>query len=302
MSTSTVIPLPTRKRLDFRLIAAFFAIYVIWGSTFLAIRTAVLLAPPWFCAGVRFFTAGVILYVFARLRGVAGPTLKEWRGLAVIGVLMFSVTYGALFWGEQFVPSGITSVLEATLPLFAVLLEVFVLRQQRFRWRVLLALAVGFCGVALMMFKSGPRGYGVWPCVVILGGSAAWSLGAVLSRSLTLPKSRLVTAGAEMMLGGGLLLVLSLASGELHPFPAIPMKAALALVYLIVAGSLIGFTAFVWLLRRMPASVVSSHAYVNPVVAIALGYFMAGEEITVRTLLGAGLVVGSVVLTLRDQR
>jgi len=300
MSTSTVNSPTVRERLNFRVILAFFAIYVIWGSTFLAIRIAVLLVPPWLCAGIRFFTAGTALFLFARLRGTPGPSLREWRSLAIIGVLMFSVTYGALFWGEQYVPSGITSVLEATLPLFTVLIEVFVLRQQRFRWRVLIALAVGFCGVALMMLKSGPRGFGVFPCMVILGGSLSWSLGAVLTRSLPLPKSRIVTAGAEMMLGGGLLLILSLVTGELHPFPVIPLRAAIALVYLIVAGSLVGFTAFVWLLGRMPASRVASHAYVNPIVAIALGYFVASEEITLRTLLGAGLVVGSVVLTMRD--
>jgi drug/metabolite transporter (DMT)-like permease len=304
MSTSTVNSPAIRKPFNFRVILAFFAIYVIWGSTFLAIRTAVLLAPPWFCAGTRFFTAGTVLYAFARLRGTRGPTLREWRSLAIIGVLMFSVTYGALFWGEQFVPSGITSVLEATLPLFTVLLEVFVLRQQRFRWRVLAALAVGFCGVALMMLKSGPRGFGVFPCLVILGGSLSWSLGAVLTRAsaqtMPLPKSRIMTAGAEMMLGGALLLIVSLISGELHPFPVIPPRAVFALIYLIVAGSLVGFTAFVWLLGRMPASRVASHAYVNPIVALALGYFLASEQITLRTLLGAALVVGSVVLTMKE--
>jgi drug/metabolite transporter (DMT)-like permease len=297
-----------RERLKLPVILAFFAIYVIWGSTFLAIRTTVLLIPPWFSAGVRFFTAGTILYVFARLRGEAAPTAKEWRSLAVVGVLMFSVTYGALFWGEQFVPSGITSVLEATLPLFTVLLEVFVLRQQRFRPKVTIALGVGFLGVAVMVSHDGQHAgsaLAVWPCLVILGGSFSWCLGAVLTRTMTLPKSRIVTAGAEMMLGGALLLGLSAAAGELHPFPHIPAKAAWSLVYLIVAGSLIGFTAFVYLLRRMPASRVASHAYVNPVVAIALGYFLAGEEITLRTLAGAVLVLGSVVLTLttgiRDQ-
>jgi drug/metabolite transporter (DMT)-like permease len=304
MSTLTVNTISLRDRLNYRLILAFAAIYVIWGSTFLAIRVAVLLVPPWLCAGIRFFTAGAILFVYARLRGTKGPTLREWRSLGMIGVLMFSVTYGALFWGEQYVPSGITSVLEATLPLMTVLLEVFALRQQRFRWSVMLAVAVGFCGVGLMMLRTGHSSagsFGVFPVLVILGGSLSWSLGAVLSRSLALPESRVITAGAEMMLGGGLLLVLSLASGELHPFPRIPLKAAVALVYLIVAGSLIGFTAFVWLLGRMPASRVASHAYVNPIVAIALGYFVASEEITLRTLLGAGLVLGSVVLTMRQR-
>ena len=308
MSASTVNPAKTREqenreppayRLDYKVVLAFFAIYVIWGSTFFAIRAAVLLIPPWLAAGIRFFTAGTVLFAYARLRGTPGPTLREWRSLAILGFLMFSVTYGALFWGEQYVPSGITSVLEATLPLMTILLEVFVLRQQRLRWSAMLAVAIGFCGVAVMLFKTGGAAIPVVPCLVILGGSLSWALGAVLSRSLPLPDSRVLRAGSQMMLGGGALLALSLASGELHPFPAIPMRAALALIYLITAGSLIGFTAFVWLLGRMPASRVASHAYVNPVVALALGYFIAAEPITLRTLLGAALVLGSVVLTLR---
>src|SRR5271155_4048288 len=145
----TTLRKPVWKRFNFRTILAFFAIYVIWGSTFLAIRTAVLLVPPWFCAGVRFFVAGTVLFLFALMRGIPGPSLREWRSLGIIGMLMFSMTYGALFWGEQYVPSGITSVLESTLPLMTVLLEVFVLRQQRFRWRVLVPLSLGFCGVTL---------------------------------------------------------------------------------------------------------------------------------------------------------
>ena len=295
--TSPVVP----KRFDPRIFLAFFAIYVIWGSTFLAIRTAVMLVPPWLCAGIRFFTAGVILYGISRLRCAPRPSLKEWRSLAVIGFLMFSVTYGALFWGEQFVPSGITSVLEATLPLMTVLLEVFVFRQQRFRWAVLFAVTIGFSGVALMLLQRGHQPFSAFPCLIILGGSFAWSLGSVLTRSLPLPQSRPITAGAEMMLGGALLLALAAASGELHPFPAIPAKAAFSLLYLIVAGSLIGFTAFVWLLGRMPASRVASHAYVNPIVAIALGHFVASEGVTPRTLMGAALVIGSVFLTLREE-
>ena len=300
MQTSTIEAPSTGKRFDLKVIAAFFAIYVVWGSTFLAIRVAVLLVPPWFAAGVRFFTAGVILYTLMRLRGAPRPTLREWRSLVLIGTLMFSVTYGALFWGEQFVPSGITSVLEATLPLFTVLLEVFVLRQQKFRPRVMLAITVGLCGVALMLLKTGSQPFRIVPCFIILGGSAAWSLGSVLTRSMPLPKSRPLTAGAEMMLGGGLLFTLSGLTGELHPFPAVPPRAAFALVYLIVAGSLVGFTAFVWLLGRMPASRVASHAYVNPIVALAIGHFLASEEITLRTLLGAALVIGSVFLTLSE--
>jgi drug/metabolite transporter (DMT)-like permease len=138
----------------------------------------------------------------------------------------------------------------------------------------------------------------ILPCVAILGGGTAWSLGAVLTRSLALPKSKGITAGAEMWLGGAILLVLSALTGEMHPFPHVSAKAVGALAYLVVAGSLVGFSAFVWLLGRMPATRVASHAYINPVVAVALGYFFAGEAVTLRMLFGTGLIVASVALIL----
>lgn len=288
-------------RLNSRILAAFFAIYVLWGSTFLFIRIVVLLIPPWFAAGTRFFVAGSILFFFMRLRGRPNPTLLEWRNLGLIAILMFVITYGALFWAEQFVPSGIAAVLEATLPLITICFEVFILRHQPFHWKLLLGVLTGFAGVALLMLRDGHEKFGVLPCLVILGGGTAWSLGAVLSRSVTLPKSRGINAGAEMMLGGAVLLALAAATGELHPFPHFSLKAAGALAYLITAGSLIGFTAFVWLLARMPATVVSSHAYVNPVVAVALGYFVLGERLTLRALSGAVLIIASVALILKRQ-
>ncbi|HLK21866.1 MAG TPA: EamA family transporter [Bryobacteraceae bacterium] len=292
------------SRIRVQTFLAFFAIYVIWGSTFLAIRIAVLAAPPWFCAGVRFFAAGVILFAYALARRMPMPCPREWRNLVIVSTLMFTLTYGALFWGEQYVPSGITSILESTLPLMTLILEVFVLRQHKFRWSVLLAMTLGTIGVVLTMAQGNGSVVStpVVPSLVILGGSLSWSLGAVLSRSLTLPKSRIVTAGTQMMLGGAMLLILSLAFGEMNPFPKVPARAVYALLYLIVAGSLLAFSAFVWLLGRMPASQVSSHAFVNPIVAVALGYFVAGEQITLRTLAGAALVVASVVLTLRGAR
>ena len=284
----------------FRVLAAFFAIYVLWGSTFLAIRVAVLLIPPWFAAGTRFLIAGVLLYAFTRLRGTPPPSAAQWRSLAALGAIMFSITYGALFWGEQFIPSGITSVLEATIPLFTVLFEVFVLRHQAFRWRPVCGIALGFCGVALMLLRTGSASTAipVLPSLLILGGCAAWALGSVLNRSLPLPSSRPLTAACQMMVGGAVLLILSAISGELHPFPHIPLKAALALVYLIIFGSLIAFTAFVWLLGRMSAGRVATHAFVNPVVALALGHFLIAEVVTLRTLSGAALVIASVFLVL----
>ena len=154
----------------------------------------------------------------------------------------------------------------------------------------------------MLLLHSGEQNFGVLPCVAILAGATGWALGSVLNRSLDLPESRPLTAGAAMMLGGGMLLALSASFGELHPLPHVSMRAALALLYLIVCGSLLGFTAFVWLLARMPATRISSHAYVNPVVAVALGYFVAGEVVTTRTLIGTALVLASVVLILRKEK
>jgi drug/metabolite transporter (DMT)-like permease len=299
MATTEVIPSSGSKqsKIDFRVIMAFAAIYVLWGSTYLAIRIAVQQVPPFFAAGSRFFLAGALLYAGMRFSGRPAPTRKEWGSLSLIACLMFVVTYGAIFWAEQYVPSGFTSVLEATLPIITIALEVFVFRQQRFRWSLLVSILVGFAGVLLLLLRN-PQHLAILPCVAILGGGTAWSLGAVLTRSLALPKSKGITAGAEMWLGGAILLVLSALTGEMHPFPHVSAKAVGALAYLVVAGSLVGFSAFVWLLGRMPATRVASHAYINPVVAVALGYFFAGEAVTLRMLFGTALIVASVALIL----
>lgn len=288
------------KSFDPRVVAAFFAIYVIWGTTFLAIRIAVLEIPPLFAAGTRFFIGGVILYTFMRLRGRPSPTRSQWRSLTIIALLMFVAEYGPLFWAEKYVPSGIASVLEATLPLITLALETWVFRRHPFHWPLLIAVSLGFCGVGVLMVHNGEH-VGWLPFLAILFGVTGWSLGAVLTGSLDLPDSRPLTSGAAMLVGGVVLLALSGLFGELHPFPHVSMRAAGALVYLIACGSLLGFTAFFWLLARMPATRVSSHAYVNPVVAVAAGYFIAGETITVRTLIGAGLVLASVVVILRKR-
>ena len=290
------------KSLDIRYFLAFFAIYVLWGTTFLAIRIAVQEVPPLFAAGTRFFIAGVLLYGFMRFRGHPPPTRTQWRSLTILGLLLFVAEYGPLFWAEKYVPSGIASVLEATLPLITMVLETLVFRRHRFHWRLLAAILLGFCGIGALMLPNADQRFGIVPCLAILAGATAWSLGSVLTRSFDLPSSRGLTSGAAMFLGGGMLLILSPVFGELHPLPHVSLRAGLALGYLIVCGSLLGFTAFVWLLARMPATRVSSHAYVNPVVAVALGYFVAGERVTIRTLLGTALVLASVVLILRKEK
>jgi drug/metabolite transporter (DMT)-like permease len=303
VNTTVIVSKPhTRTPLDIRVVLAFFAIYVLWGTSFLAIRIAVLEVPPLFAAGTRFFIAGLVLYGFMRWLGRTRPTASQWRSLALIALLMFVAEYGPLFWAEKYVPSGIASVLEATLPLITLALEVWVFRRHRFHWPLLAAILMGFLGVAALLVHNGEQNFGILPCIAILAGATTWSLGSVLNRSLDLPESRTLTSGAAMALGGGMLLALSALFGELHPFPHVSMRAAFALLYLIAGPSLVGFTAFVWLLARMPATRVASHAYVNPVVAVALGYFVAGEAITTRTLIGTALVLASVVLILRREK
>ncbi len=284
------------------MVLAFFAIYVLWGTTFLAIRVAVEEMPPLFAAGARFFAAGVVLYGFMRLRGNEKPTAIQWRNLAVMGLLMFVAEYGPLFWAEKYVPSGVVSVLAATLPIITLVLEMIVLRQQQMRPMVVAATLVGFAGVAVLLLPNGRQHFGLLPCLAILAGATTWSLGSVLTRSMDLPKSRPLTAGAAMMLGGAALLAISAGFGEMHPFPHISLRGGLALLYLIVFGSLVAFTAFVWLLAHMPATRVASHAYVNPIVAVALGYFAAGEVVTMRMLAGTVLVLTSVFLILRRDK
>ena len=301
MSTSVVTNAKPSSAGSFkiRMVLAFFAIYFLWGTTFLAIRMVVEELPPLFAAGARFLIAGILLLGFMLAKGETRPTTRQWRNLLILSLLMFVAEYGPLFWAEKYVPSGIVSVLAAMIPIITLVLEMLVLRQQNWRLSLAAATVLGFAGVSILLFPSRQQHFPLLPCLAILCGCATWSLGTVLSRSMNLPKARPVTAGATMMLGGGILLLLSAGFGEMHPLPHVSLRAALALLYLIVFGSLLAFTAFVWLLAHMPATRVASHAYVNPIVAVALGYFVAGEPVTMRTLAGTALVLISVFMILR---
>lgn len=281
------------------MVLAFFAIYFLWGTTFLAIRIAVEELPPLLAAGARFFTAGVVLYVFMRIRGLASPTARQWRNLGVTALVMFVAEYGPLFWAEKFVPSGIVSVLAATIPILTLMLEILLLRQKHFHVSTVVSTLLGFAGVGVLMLPGGGHSFPLVPCFAVLAGSVCWSLGSIFNRSLDMPRSRPLTAGATMMLGGAMLLALSAGFGELQPWPHVSLRAAGAVLYLVVFGSLLAFTAYVWLLGHMSASRVSSYAYVNPIVAVALGYFVAGEPVSARTLAGTALVLISVFLILR---
>ncbi len=285
---------------SWKILLAFAVIYFVWGSTFLAIRVGVHEVPPFLLAGIRFFVSGVVLYAWMRLIGVPSPTRSEWAAATLLGALIFLVDYGCLFWAEQRVPSGIAAVVLATIPVFITLLEIIFLRTQRLTVRLGLALLAGLCGVAVLTISS--FSFGEVPinragALALLVAAFTWSVATILTRQLTLPASKPMSAAAQMLTGGAQLFALAAATGEFGGFhlQSVSAKAWLALLYLIVAGSIIGFTAYVWLLHYESPTKVGTYAYVNPVVAVALGYFVGGEAVGPRTLLGALLVLVSVI-------
>jgi drug/metabolite transporter (DMT)-like permease len=285
---------------SWKILLAFGIIYFVWGSTFLAIRVGVNEVPPFLLAGIRFFVSGIVLYGWMRLKGAPPPSRTEWASATLLGALIFLVDYGCLFWAEQRVPSGIAAVVLATIPVFITLLEIIFLRTQRLTVRLGLALLAGLCGVAVLTIPS--FSFGEVPinragALALLVAAFTWSVATILTRRLTLPASKPMSAAAQMLTGGAQLFVLAALSGEFAGFhlQAVSAKAWFALLYLIVAGSIVGFTAYVWLLHHESPTKVGTYAYVNPVVAVALGYFVGGESVGPRTLLGALLVLISVI-------
>jgi drug/metabolite transporter (DMT)-like permease len=284
-----------------KILLAFAIIYFVWGSTFLAIRVGVREVPPFLLAGMRFFAAGVVLYAWMRAKGTASPTRREWVAASLLAVLIFVLDYGLLFWAEQRVPSGIAAVMLATIPVFMALAEILFLRTQRLTLRLGFALLVGIAGVAVLVSRSanlGDRAVNPSGAVALVVAAISWSVAAILTRKLPLPESKVMSSGAQMLVGGILLTLTAAALGEFKGFDvqAVSSRAWLALAYLIVAGSIIGFTAYVWLIHHESPTKVGTYAYVNPVVAVLVGYFLGGEALGARTLLGTLLVLVSVIV------
>ncbi len=280
---------------------AFAIIYFVWGSTFLAIRIGVLQVPPLLLAAMRFFAAGLVLFGWTVLKGERGPDRSQWLSVLLLALLIFVGDYGCLFWAEQRVPSGVAAVLLATIPAFMALSEIVILRTQRLTLRLACALLVGLCGVAVLVsrtLKLGGAPVDRAGAVAIIAGAVCWSVASALTRKLPLPSSKAMSSGAQMLVGGVLLALAAGASGELHRFhpAAVSLEAWLALVYLIVFGSIIGFTAYLWLIHHQSPTKVGTYAYVNPVVAVLLGYFAGGEPLGARTVMGAVCVLASVLV------
>jgi drug/metabolite transporter (DMT)-like permease len=283
---------------------AFLSVYILWGSTYLAIRVAVATVPPFFAAGSRFVMAGVLLLAYTSIRRIPWPTAREWRNIAVSAGILFVPSYGGLFWAEKTVPSGIASAVVATIPVWMALGEMFVLKHTKLRWQLIASTVLGIGGVSILTVRgtSGGGSHSLLPYLVMLGSQITWSIGTLLTKNMQLPPSKPLVAGAQMGLGGLMLLVLAGATGELYPLPHVSMQAGLAILYLTIAGSVIAFTAYLYLLAYLPATTVASYAYVNPVVALALGYWLGHETLDWRVFLGTGLVLAGVVLILRGKR
>jgi drug/metabolite transporter (DMT)-like permease len=282
-----------------KVIAAFLAIYVVWGSTYLGIKVVVETIPPLTAAGTRFLLAGTIVYGWARLRGAPTPSSRQRLNLGLLGLLMFVPGYAALFWAERTVPSGLAAVLIATLPLWTILVEAGVFKRRRVTPILAIALGTGFTGVALLATgrTSGVAGaIPLLPCAAVILGEMSWAVGSVITSQLDLPSSSVLTAGAEMLCGGAVLLLLGAVFGEWHAIPRPTPAAIVAMAYLIIAGSIVAFNAYIWLLGRTSATRLSSFSYVNPVVALALGYEFAGEHLTPHALAASLLVLVSIVL------
>jgi drug/metabolite transporter (DMT)-like permease len=280
---------------------AFAIIYFVWGSTFLAIRIGVHEVPPLLFAAMRFVVAGAVLFGWMLAKGERLPNGRQWRSVLVIASMIFVLDYGLLFWAEQRIASGIAAVMLAMIPAFMALAEIIFLRTQKLTVRLAIALLIGICGVAVLMshsFDLGGVAIETTGAIALIVASLSWAVASVLTRVLPLPESKVMSSGAQMLTGGVLLVVAALAFGEFRRFhPASVSRGAwLALLYLIVAGSIIGFTAYVWLIHHESPTKVATYAYVNPVVAVVLGYFLGGETLGLRTILGTVFVLISVVV------
>ena len=278
-------------------IAALLAVYILWGSTYLAIRFAVETMPPFLLAGVRFLVAGVILYGWRRAAGHARPTRVQWRAATIVGGLLLLVGNGGVVYAEQWVESGTAALIVASVPLWMVLLDWLRPGGRPPRRSVWAGVLLGLAGVALLLGRpEAGANYTVGWGILVLA-SIGWAIGSVYTRTAPLPAPLLAT-GMQMIAGGVLLLLASLITGEwsgLDP-TTFSRRSVLAVAYLVVFGSLIGFSCYVWLLRVTPPAIASTYAYVNPVVAVFLGWLLADEPLTPRVVIASLVIVGAVAL------
>jgi len=285
------------------LILALLTVYLVWGSTYLAIRVAVLGMPPFLMAGLRFLIASLLLIGIGAILRQPWPNRREIGWASLVGLFLLLGGNGLVVWAEQFIPSSLAALLIASMPLWSLGFEAMLPSGDRPSGLGLAGIALGFMGVVTLFWPTLKAGdtHSLWAQGMVIAGTMTWALGTLIARRVSLPRSGLLNSGFTMLSAGLALLGVSTAFGE--PFhvqwSAIPMDAWLALGYLIVFGSCIGFSAFAWLNRHAPADLTSTYAYVNPVVAIILGFLLLKEPVTAWTLAGSALIVLSVGLVIR---
>jgi drug/metabolite transporter (DMT)-like permease len=293
------------KRKIFLLIAAFAAIYILWGSTYLAIKYVIETLPSLISTGTRFLLAGATLFAIGRFsKDYEKPSFTQWRATSIVGVLLFLGGTGGVVLAEHHITSSLAALLVATEPFWVVLLSWLWLKGTRPDWKVALGLLIGFAGVYLLIGGAGGAGNGSQPSgqpfgmILIIAAALSWAAGSIYGVRAPVPKSAILASGMQMLAGGSSLILAGTLSGELTGFEIsrVSLNSVLALLYLLTFGSLIAFTAYSWLLKNARPAIVATYAYVNPVIAVALGWAFAGESFTGRMLLGAGVIVGSVVL------
>jgi drug/metabolite transporter (DMT)-like permease len=290
-----------RRPTVIRLVLAFAAVYVIWGSTYLAIRYAIETLPPFVMAGTRFLIAGSILFVWAIMHGAGRPTPGQWKAAAITGGFLLLGGNGAVVWAEQKVPSGLAALLVATEPLWIVLLDWL---RPGGVWpggHTALGMVLGFLGILLLV---GPTqiigGTPIDPAgaALLVIGSLSWAVGSLYSIRARISSSPLMGSSMQMLAGGIFLFIAASLTGEWGrlSFCSASLRSLTSLLYLVIFGSLVGFTSYTWLLRVTTPSHASTYAYVNPLVAVFLGWFLANEPVTLRTLIAAGVIISAVVI------
>jgi drug/metabolite transporter (DMT)-like permease len=281
------------------IIFCFFAIYAIWGSTYLAIRYAVETIPPLYAAGIRHLTSGTILLLWCYAKKVK-PTASQIRSGIILGVLFFLLGHGPLHWAETRVPSGLASLLVATEPIFVFFLAAAASKRWQFNWKVLAGVFLGLAGVGLLVGRTAlTSGPGMLVAsLAILFGALSWSAGIIYARQSDLAGHPLLMTALSSLSGGVLLFASATIFGEWRgfSFSSITVRSSEALAYLVIFGSLVAFSAYNWLLERYSPTLVATHTYVNPVVAVLLGWMLAGEKVTLNVGLAAAMVIGAVVL------
>jgi drug/metabolite transporter (DMT)-like permease len=280
---------------------ALIALYIVWGSTYLGIKFAIETIPPFLHAGIRFLISGLILVIWQRAAGQSLPTRRQWISAAIIGTLLLLGGNGLVAWAEQSIPTGIAALIIASVPMFLVIGEAIRPNGVKPNWQGIVGLLIGFVGIFILVgpseFSGSTTKLNPFGVMALLAACLFWATGSIYSKSADLPKSSLMSTGAQMLVASISLFIVSLISGELHGWDitAVSARSLYGLSYLILVGSLVGFASYGWLLQNAPISLVSTYAYVNPLVAVLLGTLFANEVLEPRIWLATGIIIGAVI-------